>query len=628
MVYFVGNTSIFECCKKATIEDVVAFCSGQDVLGVDTETEGLNFIDDKVIMFQIGNKTRQYVIDTRYINIEPLRDVLESKSILKIFHNVKFDYKFIKQHYKITCENIWDTMLAERVIHNGMDNISYKLSHMTEKYTKKKLDKSVRDGFVGRDGAPFTQSEIIYGANDVKHLGTIREKQMEHSTYEELSLVIQLENDSSLALADIEFNGLYINKTEWLKLEAINIKKAEELKDSLDVIVENDPRFESLKSKYIQGDLFVDIADMKKIHVKWTSPKQVLNVFKTLIPELEDVNGNNLSKYQYRRNMNIITVYRRYKEVMKLATSYGNKFLDNIWSDGKIHTNFFQLLDTGRVSSSRPNMQQIPADNAYRNCFTTTNNRKFVSADYSSQELNVIAYGSQDPVWLLALSKGEDLHSTCASLVYGEEWKNSAEEGCTFNVSRQKCECKEHKRLRTNVKTVNFGLAYGMGPNKLADTLNIRKVDASQLIHKYFNTFPSIRGFLNLLGDYGKERGYIKTFKPYRRIRYFSGWKANGYIDKKYMGTIERASKNTPIQGCSADMTKLALIKIRDYINLKKIPVKIVMTVHDQIDTTVSPGYADTWVTEIKELMEEAAKHIITNGLLGAEVTVTDCWEK
>jgi len=134
--------------------------------------------------------------------------------------------------------------------------------------------------------------------------------------------------------------------------------------------------------------------------------------------KLENVNSK--SMYKYRNKFPLINDYITYKEKMKIATSYGEAFLKNVRKSGKIHTSFNQILDTGRVSSSKPNMQQIPADNAFRNCFIAPDGWSFVSADYASQELNVIAFGSQDPVWIKALEEGQDLHSTCADLVYGQ----------------------------------------------------------------------------------------------------------------------------------------------------------------------------------------------------------------
>ena len=120
MIYFISNTqSISSNFKYATIEDVVKYCKDKEVLGVDTETEGFDFTCKKMIMFQIGDANNQYIIDTRFISIEPLRDILESTEIIKIFHNAKFDYKFIKKWSDITCEGIYDTFLVELVISCG-----------------------------------------------------------------------------------------------------------------------------------------------------------------------------------------------------------------------------------------------------------------------------------------------------------------------------------------------------------------------------------------------------------------------------------------------------------------------------------------------------------------------------
>ena len=143
----------------------------------------------------------------------------------------------------------------------------------------------------------------------------------------------------------------------------------------------------------------------------------------------------------------------------------------------------------------------------------------------------------------------------------------------------------------------------------------------------YFKSFPKIKGFLDILGDYGKMKGYIKTFAPYRRVRWFSNW-AKEYTNYKDMSIIERASKNTPIQGASADMTKQALVFIREYLRDNDCPVQLVMTVHDQIDTICKDTYLETWKTQLKELMEKAADIIVVNQLLKADVTVSDCWEK
>jgi len=615
--------------QLATIDDVVKYCENKEILGVDTETEGFDFTCKKMIMFQIGDNEDQFVIDTRIVSIEPLRNLLENKTITKIFHNAKFDYKFIKRWSNISCEGIYDTFLTERVLNCGKDKYGYGLKDVCKRYLNVDLNKDVRNQFIGLTGQPFKNDQIVYGAKDVEYLIKIRTHQLPLIDKYKLHNVVELENKVVSSFADIEYNGLELDVEQWSKLEAINTDNANKLEQDLDTMIRNDYRVKHFVSKYVQTDMFTPIEEIRDIDIKWTSPKQVLEVFQCLVPKLDNVNGKQM--YKYRFKFPLIDKYVKYKEAMKLCTSYGDAFFKNLAADNKIHTNFHQILDTGRVSSSKPNMQQIPADNVYRNCFTAPNGWSFVSSDYSSQELNVIAFGSKDPVWLKALEQEQDLHSTCAELVYGKEWINVAEENCLYMSKKQKCNCPSHKKLRTNVKTINFGLAYGMGPNKLADTLNISIDDAKILIEKYFEAFPSIKGFLDKLGNFGKKFGYIKTFPPYNRKRWFSNWYPKIWINKSSMmelGSIERASKNTPIQGASADMTKLALILMRDYIKITDCPVKLVMTVHDQIDTICKNDYIDTWTVKMQELMELAANQIVTNGLLKAEVTVSNCWEK
>ena len=629
MIYFVTyNDSMFnnDLYFQANVEDAINYCKSKDTLAVDTETTGLNFVSDNMTMFQIGDDTHQYVVDVREHPLVLFKDILESPDILKIFHNAKFDLNFIRHHCGIKCQNVYDTMLAEKVINCGKE-LSNSLKNTVKRYLNIELDKNVQSSFIGGINKQFTSSQIVYGARDVEYLIQIHSKQQASIIVNKLKNVVQLENKAVLAFADIEFNGLTLDQDKWIKLSKKSYYDAELLQDILNQYVVEDHRMQKFIPEYVQGDLF-DTVD-KQVDVNWDSPKQVLDVFQCIRPKLE--NGNGKSMYKYRNKYPLINDYVKYKEKMKIATSYGEAFLKNIDRDGKIHTSFNQILDTGRVSSSKPNMQQIPADNAFRNCFTAPEGWSFVSADYASQELNVIAFGSDDPVWMKALKQGQDLHSTCAQLVYKSEWDFGAEYDCSYLVNKSKCNCPTHKKLRNNVKTINFGLAYGMGPNKLADTLNISKDDAKQLIEDYFSAFPNIKGFLQKLADFGKQYGYIKTFPPFNRRRWFVNWFPKIWSDESAsmeLSSIERASKNTPIQGASADMTKLALVYIYEYLADKQLPVKVVMTVHDQIDTICKDSYVESWSKTLTYLMEKAAKKVVTNGLLKADVNISKVWEK
>lgn len=376
------------------------------------------------------------------------------------------------------------------------------------------------------------------------------------------------------------------------------------------------------------------------IRINWGSWQQVLPLFQAVKKTLKDTKEESMNKLGHPVGFALLD----YRGAKMLTTTYGVDFLQKLDSDGKVRTRFNQILETGRVSSSDPNMQQIPANddvgNRYRNCFMAdSEDEVFVDSDYSSQELVIIASLSQDPVWMAALKVGHDLHSICAQLVHGKEWDSLALDTCDFKLHRQKCKCPGHKRLRNGIKTINFGLAYGMSQFKLAATLKISVKEAEALIEKYFRTFPKIGGKLTALGRFALRNGYIMTLAPYKRKRWYPLWdKVKHLVDyhiqgiehNSLLGSIERTGKNMPIQGGSADMTKLALVLIRRHItdNRLRAIVKLVMQVHDQVTTTSKRHYAETWAPILTKLMEQAAKVIIPSGLLKAETNVTERWSK
>ena len=626
-IKFIGNKSIQTSnhYHNCSLQTCINYCNSKTVLAIDTETEGFDFLNDRMTMFQIGDQDTQFVIDTREINISDLRGVIENPNIVKVLHNSKFDYKFIKRWVGANLVNVCDTMLQEKLITCGKASMSVSLANTLSRRLGITLSKEERNSFLNLQGRPFTYSQIEYGAMDVLYLISIREKQLVEIKSLNLETVTDLENKAVIVFSEIEYEGILLDQERWLGLSDINTKKTIESIQVLDNAVISHPQLQKYNLP-IQGDLFSE--NTKSTYINWNSPSQVLRLFQHMVPELEDVNGKNLLKHKKNE---IIKRYIQYKEQAKLSAAYGEQFFKYLnKSDNKVHTNFSQILDTGRVSSSKPNMQQIPGNNIYRNCFLAPEDWVFVSSDYSSQELNVIAYGSQDPVWLKALEEGQDLHSVCAELVYGDQWTNAAEDNCNYLKAKGKCNCPQHKTLRTNVKTVNFGLAYGMGPKKLSETIEVSLSDAKALIKKYFEAFPSIKGFLDKLGAFGIEHGYIRTFKPFKRRRWFDNWYPKMYSDKgAEFGSIERASKNTPIQGSSADMTKLALIYIHNEIQESwEDKVKIVMTVHDQIDTICHKDSAQEWAVKMTELMEIAANVVIPNGLLKADTNISKTWEK
>jgi len=196
MIYLIDgseNTIPTSHYQLGTIDDVVEYCQDKKVLGVDTETEGFDFTCKKMIMFQIGDEHTQFVIDTRVVSIEPIRNILESRDIVKIFHNAKFDYKFIKRWGNIECEGIYDTFLTERALNCGKDNVRYGLKDVCKKYLNVELNKDVRNQFIGLTGQPFKADQIVYGAKDVEYLIGVRKHQLPLIDQNKLNNLIDLE---------------------------------------------------------------------------------------------------------------------------------------------------------------------------------------------------------------------------------------------------------------------------------------------------------------------------------------------------------------------------------------------------------------------------------------------------
>lgn len=408
----------------------------------------------------------------------------------------------------------------------------------------------------------------------------------------------------------------------------------------------NDEPFLEMLIEYCKDDMIKMgyLIPAGTFRINWGSWHQTLPLLQAVNKSLKSTKEEALNKLGHPVAFALLD----YRGAKMLTTTFGADFLNKLDPDGKVRTRFNQILETGRVSSADPNMQQIPViedddsnvANKYRHCFIPDDDSwVVVDSDYSSQELVIIASLSQDPVWMEALKLGHDLHSICAALVYGNEWKEAALPNCAFYKERQKCKCPGHKRMRTGVKTINFGLAYGMSQFKLAATLKISVKEAEALIDKYFKTFPKIGGKLKALGHFAVKFGYIMTLEPYKRKRWYPVWhnvkEAIEFHIKeiehnKTLGAIERTGKNTPIQGGSADMTKLALVLIRRYINQNNLrdKVKLVMQVHDQITTLAKKEFAEEWKVILTRLMEQAAKVVIPTGLLKAETNITTRWEK
>jgi len=713
-------------------DEFIDWALAQKQVQVDIETDVTDRWNDKTLISiqfgscRFGHERIQWFFQWSALTQEQqafIKWVLETPRILKLAHNAKFEY-IVLRFYGIIMSNIYDTMLGEKVLRGGMENVDYTLADISWKYLRIIMNKDEQSNFGDNI---ITPKKIKYGITDVAHLDVIWRTQYQEAQEKGLLNVLGLEMEALPAFSDITYEGMLLDKEKWRE----NIRLAEpviaEALATVNKWLEVEPfKSYALKKGYISYEdrvtinynsppqkaellslLFPDIVGGSKpivqsyirdnalkmsmsrlivleaylrkdysqlqqalldghrdylithgylipageITINWNSRDQVLPMAQLVEPRLKDLSEESVNKTTHP----MLRDREKYIDALKLISTYGEEFIrKHVNSDGKVRTNFNQVVSTGRVSTSNPNMQNIvvteQVGTRYRNAFVCDPDFVFVDSDYTGQELGIIAHVSQDPVWLDAIINGFDLHSICAELVFGDKWKKAADTDCKYyrmevgpdgkmRKAKQKCKCHKHTVLRYQVKSINFGLAYGMSEFKLAGELQITVPEARALIETYFTVFPKIKATLDFLGDFGLQNGYIMTLAPFHRKRYFPYWHENKmYVEphrlgirfNSTLGEIERASKNMPIQGAGADMMKTAMVLIRNYIyehDLQDL-IKMVAQVHDQLTTICHKDHAEWWKEKMDELMCEAARLIIPTGILKADTNITPCWTK
>lgn len=632
MIYFVGNSSMIESeiYKQSTVEECLDYFKNHTYLQVDTETQGKDWNVKKILSLQIGDYENQWVIDVRVIDILKFKFLIESK--ICILQNAKFDYKFLK-HSGIVLNKIYDTMLAECVIYCGYEKFGYGLLDITKRYLGVDLDKTTRGEFYKLKDEPFTDKQIEYASLDVKYLEQIKDKQQELITKYNLQYCVDLENEVVKALADIEYNGMYLNKDKWVQNTTDSQSKLFYLEKELDKIVLNDSILNKIYRQSGIQNLFG--FEERQLNINYASPTQMKVIFSQLGYSVESTDDRELSKLVTKHDF--FKILSEYRETAKIVSTYGMGFLDYINPNtNRVHTSFWQVLNTGRVSSgskddNAPNLQNIPADNKFRNCFEARPGFKWVSIDYSGQELNLMADGSGEQGFIDVLNRGEDLHCYAGSMMF------------------KKPVTKADKELRNKAKTINFGKPYGMGVNKLADTLSISIEEAEGLFREYSTAFPVLNKWLENQGKFAKQNMYSLSFKPCERRRWFPEMKEvknlrehkDEYTDTKAFwkkvltieGQTERNGMNMPIQASGADITKEALVGVRnlieDYNRPFDTPVAcLICTVHDAIDVEVEESLAEEFANKMSQIMIDCGNKYVSKVKMRVDVTITNVWQK
>jgi len=379
--------------RRCDVSDAVDYCKSKKIITIDTETTGLDPFLSKVVMLQAGDLENQFVIDTRFFDPSPLHEVIQSTEIIKLGVNLSFDYKMMLTNFGIRTQNLWDLMLNEMVIHCGKRGIKYSMQAMAARYLNINLDpsnlslfdsiyKDTRSEFKNINGKPFTKDQILYGANDVRVPFLIKQHQDKIIKEDNLTICCKLENKYCEVQSEIELNGFYLNTQKWMK----TYKKYQARLNWKKYVLK-----EYMISQGLDEEFPLDI--------NWNSHHQVVKLFRyigvpTKVIDKKKSKGkddpvykhtvNKLHISKYKKDYPIVSHYLQYKQYAKYTSTYGIDFLSNIHpSTGRIHSSFYQILNTGRVSSSKPNLQNIPRGEDFRACFTAPHGTTLIVADYS-----------------------------------------------------------------------------------------------------------------------------------------------------------------------------------------------------------------------------------------------------
>ena len=585
--------------ELVNIRDVDFRCS---YFALDLETSGLVPQDERILMVQIANDNGAWAIDAREqtkADWDILADKVEDESILKIGHNLKFDGNFLKTHHGMQIKSIYDTMVGEKLLVGG-GKAAVNLASTAKRHLGIELDKGEQTSFVGMTTEPFTYDQVVYGIEDVSHLKRLMEVQKKAVKKSGMGMLLNLENKVTEVLIHMESRGVAFNKDPWLKLAAEAEEKAKKLQQELDLATDYDVE-------------------------NWNSAIQVKRYFAgkgIIIDSLTDLP-------KMKDKPEAIVKLLEYKKWAKRASAFGKKYMTTkvtnrspiVYTDtvknGRIHASYNQMVNTGRFSCSKPNLQQVPSDGykdengnyvtPYRECFVSAQGFKMAVGDFTAQELAVIAVGSKEEAWLKVLREKGDLHSVAAALLFGDRWKNMSDS--------------EKKVARGKAKGMNFGNAYGLSYKSFAEAQGIPSIEGKQIFNDYARAFPNLTSWLKGNGLKAVICSETRTFAPFNRYRDLRGledWR------KKNIG------KNAPIQGASADITKYAMVKIWHQIKSRgwEGDAYIVMQVHDEVVCEVKDFLVDEFAVVMRDCMESAAEFVLGERLIEAPIDIADYWIK
>lgn len=603
------------------------------------EGEGLDPYLSTIAMLQVGTEEDQLIIDPRITSstyaVQELVTILVDPEILVVGHNLVFEYKFMKHFYDIEITNLYDTMVVDQIINNGKQGYRYGLASVA----KARLGIEVggkgttQTSFLRIGDRPYTKEQIEYGAQDVIVPLLIRDHQLPDIAKYNLQKCVSLEMKFTPILGDMSLKGMHFDVGFWVDLHKQSVDRAEKLRTFIFACLQND-FMHKLPTKFIdnQGDLF-DESKTHQIKINLDSPEQVKELFSAIGIAAHNDEGKlsvdaSVLRVYLQLNKNLLTVDQRdiihyfieYKKARKNCTTYGMDFLKHVNPiTGRVHSDYKQILNTGRISSKNPNLQNIPAG-AHRRAFTAPEGFKIVNADYSGQEQIILANKSKEPNLIKFYESGEvDMHSYIARLLFDEIPDDLA----LKEVKSQ------FPGLRQIAKAAGFAINYGGNGYTIASNLGIEPAKGEEVYEAYFKAFPELKNYFDKVQKDTLFNKYILIDKATRRICHINLREKDFYNSSgKAVNKVKRDALNYPIQGEAGSITKLAAIFFKQEIKKHGLEKQVFITnlIHDEINVEAWDGIARFAGRLLEQSMKKAGDIWCKTVPLTAKAVVGDYW--
>ena len=567
--------------NEEEMKKLTDFFLTKDFLTLDTETTSTNAIDAELVglSFSVEEHKAFYVpvpVDHEEALkvVEIFRPVYENEKILKVGQNLKYDLEVLRNYGIELKGKMWDTMIAHYLIqpelHHNMDYMAeiylhYKTIHIDELIGPKgKNQRSMRDL------SPIDIYE--YACEDADITLQLKNKlEIELKKHECEKLFYDIEMPLMPVLAEMEMNGVCLDTAS---------------------LAETSKQFTTR-----MNDIEQRIYELAGQSFNIASPKQVGEILFDKLKIVEKAKKTKTGQYvtseevlqQLKNKHEIVADILEHRGLKKLIGTYIDALPKLINPrTGHIHTSFNQTITaTGRLSSSDPNLQNIPIrgedGKEIRKAFIPEPGCLFFSADYSQIELRVMAHLSGDENMINVFREGKDLHAATAANIYKKD---------ISEVTRDE---------RTKSKRANFGIIYGITVFGLAERLDIPRDEAKMLIDGYFNTFPQVHDYMEKSKEIARQQGYVTTL--FGRRRYLPDINSANSVVR---GFAERNAINAPIQGTAADIIKVAMIHIYQRFKEENIRSKMILQVHDELNFSVYPDEKEKVERIVLEEMQNA----------------------